>query len=747
MQKIDVNTRGPLAQARYGLRLAGLILGVQIVVAHFLVLTLTPVVQAQSYSTIEVTTFTDELAHNEFCSLREAVFNVNQGEPVFGECGLGVTVLLPSGLYILDPDMREITIIKNIAIIGDDQSQPIISPEFKSQAFVVTGTATADIKHIMIEKGLGNNGGAVQVGEDAALNMAYSTIQNSRAFRGGGMYAEGIANFNKVLIIGNNAEETGGGIWVTTPFTDTYPGPDLAQTDLNLIGSSLISNTARVAGGGIAAFNATLHFTDTSFIENSATDFLEDIPTGTGGGLYLMNSKLAMTGSGFITNTASVGGAVAGITATVVFTDPNFLDNTGGAVALFGDEENMSIGSIHGGYMRGNSTSGDGAGILTDSSIWSIKAHDSFSNTALKNGGWMSASNSAITIEGLSAIGNRADNLGGMLYQIGGTTSISDTVVLTGTATSGGGLYLKDVEAKIVETTLASNSAETDGGGLYQIGGTTNFSFTNFFSNTGGGIHVDGGKATIEGSTLAYNNADSGAAGLDLLNTAHVTITNTTISNNDGPAIAVMAESPVIVSDSTIYENNGGIFNQGKGPVVLERDILASNGFNCDGEFISSGFNIEDKNDCNLDSQGDQSNTNPMLGPLADYGGGTFTHALLPSSPAIDTGDNDNCPPFDQRGMPRPQDGDGDGEAICDVGSYEYSLVILDGCNSGVENVFLADDYTISDLISQCTDDAENHGAFVSCVSHATNYLKKNGIISGKEKGMIQKCAAIANIP
>jgi hypothetical protein len=64
-------------------------------------------------------------------------------------------------------------------------------------------------------------------------------------------------------------------------------------------------------------------------------------------------------------------------------------------------------------------------------------------------------------------------------------------------------------------------------------------------------------------------------------------------------------------------------------------------------------------------------NTDPLLGPLQDNGGPTWTHALLPNSPAIDTGDNAQCPPTDQRNVPRPQDGNGDGESICDIGSYE----------------------------------------------------------------------------
>jgi hypothetical protein len=65
-----------------------------------------------------------------------------------------------------------------------------------------------------------------------------------------------------------------------------------------------------------------------------------------------------------------------------------------------------------------------------------------------------------------------------------------------------------------------------------------------------------------------------------------------------------------------------------------------------------------------------------LLGPLSNNGGVTQTHALLPGSPAIDVGDNTICAAapisgIDQRGTTRPQDGDGDGTAHCDLGAVE----------------------------------------------------------------------------
>jgi hypothetical protein len=46
------------------------------------------------------------------------------------------------------------------------------------------------------------------------------------------------------------------------------------------------------------------------------------------------------------------------------------------------------------------------------------------------------------------------------------------------------------------------------------------------------------------------------------------------------------------------------------------------------------------------------------------------TFSLPPISPALDAGVG-LCPQVDQRGYPRPQDGDGDGVVVCDLGAYE----------------------------------------------------------------------------
>ncbi len=59
--------------------------------------------------------------------------------------------------------------------------------------------------------------------------------------------------------------------------------------------------------------------------------------------------------------------------------------------------------------------------------------------------------------------------------------------------------------------------------------------------------------------------------------------------------------------------------------------------------------------------------TDPLLGPLANNGGPTMTHALLPGSPAINVGDNTDAPEWDQRGTGFPRIVNG----TIDIGAFE----------------------------------------------------------------------------
>jgi len=77
----------------------------------------------------------------------------------------------------------------------------------------------------------------------------------------------------------------------------------------------------------------------------------------------------------------------------------------------------------------------------------------------------------------------------------------------------------------------------------------------------------------------------------------------------------------------------------------------------------------------------------PHLGPLADNGGPTLTHALLHDSPAIDQGANFLGYATDQRGngFPRPFG------AAADIGAFEWQGGIDDPIfRSGFDNAIAA---------------------------------------------------------
>jgi hypothetical protein len=125
----------------------------------------------------------------------------------------------------------------------------------------------------------------------------------------------------------------------------------------------------------------------------------------------------------------------------------------------------------------------------------------------------------------------------------------------------------------------------------------------------------------------------------------------------------------------------GGVYNDWY--LYTNNSVFAdSSPRNClmDSEVYDEGNNIDSGTSCGFYEASSEENEDPLLGPLANNGGPTMTHALMKGSPAIDAAAA-GCPepvdyygdpyvipggwPRDQRGAMRPV---GDG---CDIGAFE----------------------------------------------------------------------------
>jgi CSLREA domain-containing protein len=248
--------------------------------------------------------------------------------------------------------------------------------------------------------------------------------------------------------------------------------------------------------------------------------------------------------------------------------------------------------------------------------------------------------------------------------QISGLTFFGADTFGTGDAGAGianrGTLTLRD-------SVIEHNRAGTLGGGLYNSGNallervliTSSFAadFPSSPAGYGGGIYNDGtGTLALRNITISGNGVDISGGGI--YNNGAMNLTNVTMQDN---------------SASNKYGTASGNSLYNVGSAQVRNSIISrTGGDNCAGSPPESlGNNIESGDTCRLNGPSDRNDLDPRLGPLADNGGPTLTHALLPGSPAIDTAADAACPSTDQRGAPRPRDGNGDGNASCDIGAFE----------------------------------------------------------------------------
>lgn len=277
-----------------------------------------------------------------------------------------------------------------------------------------------------------------------------------------------------------------------------------------------------------------------------------------------------------------------------------------------------------------------------------------------------------------------------------------------GTVHGGAFRVAADAELELQRSTVSGNIANI-GGAIYSDGLVRIFD-SEFYHNalvddhvnsqfTDGAAILNRGKLGVYNSTFRHNGVIPGGEGI-VLNGEHVIESRVGFTEN--PAVTLY--------QSTFYENTNGVFSDGVPTVVLlstfvgngqrglrflldldnlgveqhrvAATVLHGHTSDCNGipvghvEYaVTDQWNVSSDESCGFTGASDHQNIGyPFLGGPGNHGGPTSTFMPRSDSVLVDA-PGLNCAldaPFDQRGQPRPADGNGDGVASCDIGAVEY---------------------------------------------------------------------------
>jgi len=439
-----------------------------------------------------------------------------------------------------------------------------------------------------------------------------------------------------------------------------------------------------------------------------AGDDVINLPAGT----YTLalagaNEDLAATGDLDLASNVTLAGA--GATTTII--DANWVDRVLHVTGAY----TVSISGVT--LTRGN---GSGGGLRNDGGVLAMTSSALFENNAaaagggILNSGIMTIANSTVvdnnagadaggvlnsgtlTITGSTLSSNNARTDGGGILS-SGTLTVSNSTFAGNNAGADAGAIFNSGALTITDSTLLSNNARTDGGGILSSGTLTISDCVFLENNTGdegGGVFDGGGTITVTHSSFSGNNAVAGGA---IFARFDMTVANSTFSANSassGDDVYIGGGAHTIVN-TTLFgtfpdpeENDamgigaagsgGGVVNSvgGGGTVTLSNTIVAghASGGNCVGVINNGGHNLEDGATCGWGTaNGSRSGTDPLLSGLT---GNPSVLPLSVGSPAIDAGSNAVCAAApvsntSQNGVARPNDGDGNGSAACDIGAFE----------------------------------------------------------------------------
>jgi hypothetical protein len=294
-----------------------------------------------------------------------------------------------------------------------------------------------------------------------------------------------------------------------------------------------------------------------------------------------------------------------------------------------------------------------------------------------------------ITVSGpMTGVTISGNNASRVFHVTGATVTLRNLTITGGNHWyGGGGIYNHQGTLTIENSTITANTASFAGGGIWNEGIltiedstiTANTAWQNDRFGRGGGVHstafMPEFSTTIVNSTIAGNTAYHGGG---LFNYDGLTrILYSTVTDNqavDGGGVwSYNDESTRTVVKGSIIVGNTLVDGTTANDVAAADDPAirySSLGYNLIG---AAGDYVDFSQEFNLATDVTEVAAADLdLGPLADNGGPTFTHALRSDSlaldkiPEADCTDHDDAPvATDQRGVARPQG------SACDVGAYE----------------------------------------------------------------------------
>lgn len=493
-------------------------------------------------------------------------------------------------------------------------------------------------------------------------------------------------------------------------------GGDTIQFDPSLAGGTILLTL------GHLNINSSLEIiglgADQLAIDASGNDPTPDVDNGDGSRVFWINDTTVSSGFASVT--------IAGLTIT-----GGDSPTSGGGIA---SSENLLLREV---IVTGNSMTGSrqyGGGISQILGTLTLIDSQVIDNRAVNYaGGGIYVERSQLGIINSTIGYNYAELRGGGIEASGTDVAITDSIIEHNSSDGrGGGISTSSSNFSMQRSTVRFNASEHEGGGVSLSGQSLQIRDSTIHNNTslltGGGVSIVGGNATILQSTISNNTATNGSAVSAGSVSGSVSIRNSTITDNtstNADAGAIFLIRNQLNIDNTIVAGN--IDANSAGDIFLhtsseQRTLAVRNsivGSNLGTNLVESPVGSSDANG-NIIGSGLSGLIDPLLGPLADNGGPTWTHALLPGSPAIDAGDptsvggENGVPLFDQRNGPFTRVF---GDRI-DIGAFEAQSLIVDTLVDENDGDYSHGDFSLREAIALANRiEGENTVEFASSLS------------------------------